>query len=493
MTGCLTRRFEQVAVYDDSGADLLYHKFTVRAVGYVHGNSGNTEIYSGPFGSAGRSAPEMHLFIRSQLMEPRQPFKMEVSGWDGVVQDPPVMETKTLLECKPPASGTNSDFSMCDVNNGPKPLIYDVVRITGTNTFRVEFEVEIAKVECHGVDRVENSSGVLSNRWSVSDDIDNNRMTTRTFQGRLRVANANVNPNNFRQFVVPPLEQGFRRDKMAFVASADGLNLDYTIIEKEIAYSAPFPATSWRYHYTESTGDGKMAVGEISVDLEGDRNVDHKVLIAIAYQIVNIKLLSTAADGHTVENISVTDRYGDHENGISLRATVRHNLDKAILGNIFDYKIGVPLQKREVVPADLFVAGALGEYNRNISIDPGLMGRLPYVAAFSTYLQRPCSRIHAITDNQNLAEVGTPAGSTVTSISTYSASGDLPTVPTPYSASHLAHPYAYYRAESHYTTSGGKVHVPVAKRSSSTDETEATSRVARVGPTMTTRRLRISV
>jgi len=54
--------------------------------------------------------------------------------------------------------------------------------------FRIEYEFEINTLICGDTSDVCQRSGVLSNRWSCQDVIDQNFTMTRTYRGRMRVA-----------------------------------------------------------------------------------------------------------------------------------------------------------------------------------------------------------------------------------------------------------------------------------------------------------------
>ena len=145
---------------------------------------------------------------------------------------------------------------------------------------------------------------------------------------------------------------------MTFTASADGLNLDYTIVDKEVAFSAPAPATDWRFTHTESTGEhAAISYGDFSIMMRGDRNVDKKNMIRIAANIMQHKLLGAAIlkNVFRVLSYSMTDISGaDQTNEIRVACRVRHirspiseNLEiQAILSNLLlsmDDKIYKPI------------------------------------------------------------------------------------------------------------------------------------------------------
>src|SRR5690606_14265916 len=122
---------------------------------------------------------------------------------------------------------------------------------------------------------------VLVNKWTVRDILNRDQYTTRIYHGRLRVSTGEVSPHVFRGQCLPPLVPGMMRDSMEFEVSEDGLTLAYTVIDRETAYAAPEPATSWEIVHTEQTADDKIIEGSISVTLRGNRNAEKLHLIQL--------------------------------------------------------------------------------------------------------------------------------------------------------------------------------------------------------------------
>src|ERR1700685_2266752 len=197
---------------------------------------------------------------------------------------PPLSDPQSL-----PYSGPNDNILDVDLNNGPKSRVISITHVSADEVLRCQVEFEICQLECvrdipDGLSNQQTNlaPAVLSNRWSVNDSIDKNFMTTRTYTGRLRLASLGVDPNDFRSWIVPSVYPGFHRERMDFAITTDGLNVDYTVGDKEIVFSAPAPATTWKFSHTETTGDGKSIVGELSITLGGDRTVSRTLLIAMA-------------------------------------------------------------------------------------------------------------------------------------------------------------------------------------------------------------------
>ncbi|MEK9811221.1 MAG: hypothetical protein VW362_12285, partial [Candidatus Nanopelagicales bacterium] len=230
--------------------------------------------------------------------------------------------------------------------------------IVGDEVLAIEFEIEICMVQCDTTGKVpDNESGILSNRWSMSDTVDRNFYTTRTITGRLVTINGNLSSHALRKWVVPRLQPGFRRDSMSFTATNDGLKLDYTIVDKEVAFAAPDPATEWNTQYRVSSNDAKLVDAEIGVYLAGPSDVDKLALTRIAIAVLEARvfdLKNRKAAGRNdgsafIRQIDLLDEQNGDVNSIRLTAVVQHNVETvARLLGIVDRQFGVPIDPAEL-------------------------------------------------------------------------------------------------------------------------------------------------
>lgn len=494
-TNCLTKRFEQEAVFDDSGTDLLYYKFTIRIVGYVHGHSNWVNINIFPI-TTNLSAASHHRKFRPVLLEPRARFEMRL-GTSGAGAGGQV-----LLFCAPATSsglaGIPETTKEKDLNNGPKGKILSVANISADELIKVEAEFEICKLECGESDGESgNRSGVLNNRWSCIDDINENFYTTRTFAGRLRLSTSLINPHSFRDWVVPGLQYGMRREKMTFTASEDGLMLDYTVVDKEVTFAAPAPATSWRVRHTESLGENAMfGYAEMDITLAGDRDVDKGELLAIAASVIEAKLVTRLnnrdiQDKHIdrILQFSITDTFGsDQNNSISIHCRVQHMQE---VNDVFPMQV-----EKFSVPID---ASVIDDYRRDVSrgnITTETEGPIPMLSAFVSFLQSPCSKIHAIQavlvpTSRLSAGVNHQTGLITIGVQPIR---EFPSDPSEWmSQEHQIDNYTYWKMETTYNTRGHKVQLPIASgpSTSSADVDKPTSVTVLLTNPTATRTVRI--
>jgi len=493
INNCLTRSFRQEPVMDPSDTDLEFFKYTIRVVGYVH-TDGGASVRTNISPVDGADAASQHIYIRGLLLEPRGYFKMR-TGADflNAGAQPGVV----LLQADPSkASSNGTELKNIDLNNGPKTRVFEVTQIAGNKLFRVEVEFELCTVQCGGEAGItENDSGVLSNRWSVTDEIDQNFMTTRTFNGRLRAATSVVNVNSFRALIAPPLSGGFRRDRMTFTATEDGLALAYTIVDREVAFSPPAPATSWSYTHKESTASAKMVTSEVTVSLGGDRNAQKHLLIAIGISIVEAKLITgEGAADHVIEDLSVSDHYGDNTNRVDVYCRVKRTKDLTEVRGIVTKGLGRPLTGRDFVAAGFT---GLGNYDSNRSRGgypadvTEIKGPVGMVAAATTKFQEPCKSLH---DHETLALAPQQESGNKDSGTTIRARvvGELTGSRTDYlSESHTEAMYTTWIMESLYHTNYHKVQLPVAGRDQEFSDGDPTSVVIPLTRPTTTRTIRI--
>lgn len=483
LTQCLTRRFEQEAVYDESQSDLQFFKFTVRVVGYVHGVTSATSVNATP-NPGGSDAAAHHKAIRYLLGQPRGAFVMRVGAdssnytTGGTV----LLQANGLTESAVPSSLTNRD-----VNNGPKPRVIDITEIAGNTLMRVEFEIEVNKIECDANGACPNSSGVLNNRWMVTDDVDQNFYTTRTFTGRLRVASSAVNANSFRSFVVPPLQPGMRRDSMQFTVTTDGLNLEYTVVDREVAFSPPAPATTWSFRHSERVErEGQLGFySTVQITLGGDRNCDKKKLIAIAASIAEAKLLQKAnRNASILHSIEVTDEYSDNSSLIHLSGTARRVSDNAgALFGLATGRLGKPIDAQDLAEV---VAGYDRNFSRGARTGENIevQGPISLVGAFAAYLQTPCNNTHAMYQSQGSETSSNPPASTTSSVSAYESEslGDDGSLSYLNEDSKSA-AYTFFQMESNFVTDQLNAQCPIAKYSGgSTPDTNVVVRLSGAVP-----------
>jgi len=484
----LTKRFEQQSEYDASDTDLACFKFTISVTGYMHAQSANFGT-EGP--AAQTSGADYLSAVRSKLMSPRGDLKFIV-GADGTGANGDV-----LLEVNGPALRM---MHRQDVKNGPKPRTCNITRAVNSSVLEIEYTIEAWVVECRdgtdaspATDVPGRQNVVLSNRWSCVDSIDQNMRTVRTISGLLRTGSSNINPNSLRHMVVPRLQMGFRRDSMTFKVTPDALNLEYTIVDREVACSPPPPATSWNYSANETTADNKISISSIDITLAGPRDVDKGHLVRIAVAIIKARLYdgNFANDNAILHNLSITDSYGDDINSVNVQAQVQRTAAGKQLLGLRTKNIGKPISA-----ADL--AGASPNYSRSRSRGnyPGdpveIEGPIPLTSAWNAFLQSHCNDDHYINNAVKSGSQGMGLSNRVDYQLAASITTDVTNPTDRTSSAHKYQPYTHYELESKYQNSVNNVALPVAgQRYAAGPATPSLSVVGLALPN-TTRTIRIS-
>ena len=404
LVDCQTLKFEQQPIYDASGQTHQFERYTVRITGYFLAQQYSYPSIQ-PQVSGSNSAGRHFVGLREKLNAKRKSFKMTL-GFSGpspqviLEADPLGLETTT---------GDPENVSLTtDVANGPTPQVISVQHIASDAAIRIEWEVVIHllpkcdkySVEGGSEDSIQRLYGVLSNRWSCTDDIDENYWTTRTWQGEMKLAHPCRNPHDFRGLCIPEIQPGMRREKLNFIAAEDGLTLRYHVIDKEVWLTAPIPAHSIRYQHKEATSDsGTQNRVFFSVTVAGDRTASKRELLQLAIQIVDGKLHL-----QTFDNVGLDQRNGDRILSIELAEESGTTPSNAVT-------MMVNLVRRP--RKDAGFAGAFkvmsSEFGRKIDgfmiqnylntlsqgnrpgESPVPYGPIPMVGAFTAFLQSPCT------------------------------------------------------------------------------------------------------
>lgn len=501
-----TKSFEQEAVFDDSGTDRIYSKFTIRIQGYVHGISKSALNPGAPRvdPKTAADAPTVYRHIRQALQEPRGVFRMTMGA------DANASGGKELLYVDPFQEGKKdlTKFPRADVNNGPKCRNISITNLAGSDFFRVECEFELCIVDCQPG---ENTKGVLSNRWGVTDDLDKNFKTTRTYTGRLRTVNGTLNPHDFRKWVLPPVIQFMRRNSMSFAATSDGLYLDYTIIDVETSYSAPPPATSWSLSHTEEAVDsGTVTYGSATCMLEGDTLVNKQALILVALAAVRAKIdwKIAGAEGDErgpLEYLRITDEYSDDSSRVIVSARKKRGFDAKKWQKFLTKNIGISLDLSKRFQETMQKLGHVyrSEESRGMrTVDrekiPEVSGPVDIAAILAVRLQTPCDNKHSmIVTRGEEVEPDEVAAVELIIRERDPAAGEL----TPFgddpdeyvSEDHLIGLYEYWGMESTYEIDQHAVQMPIANAlaGTSADSNVDTSVVVRIAPPTARRIMRV--
>ncbi len=278
----LTRQWEQEVVHDDSGTDILYHKFKLRFESLVHaaGYQGGAPAWTAKSTGLG-SAIGNFAEVRSWLSRDRQSFQIKMTNESGV--------DTTVLEAYPTASYPAHVHR--DVNNGPHVTDLQVIHVAGGRCFRLSWAVEVSLVECVLSNQLTAVPWILNNRWSVREEMDESQFLSRTVEGTLRLSAPVAQlGNDFRGLVVPGLERGFRRAAIEFATDKTGLECTYRVLDRQVHTAAPWPAVKMDITHTEGVAEETKFYSDVTVRLEGSPDASRGLLITRAIQILEARL-----------------------------------------------------------------------------------------------------------------------------------------------------------------------------------------------------------
>jgi hypothetical protein len=477
------RDWQQTVEYDPSHTDAIFTRFSIRVEGIVHmqslgassgpGSVSGTPAWTLPSAGAQGTATSVYQQILSYLNLPRLQLQVLVgNGKDNWEQ---------LLYCTPALDAALNQNNLqsagphLDVDNGPKPKLLAISHLAANNCYRISWQVECAKVVCLLSAGASTVPAVLNNRWSLEEDMDENCKITRTIAGDLRLsAPVALLQNDYRALVVPNLEQGFKRTGMRFGTDKTGLNVNYTVTDKQVQTSAPWPATSIDATHTELTNDGVNMSSEMRVRLTGNPGADTQMLITRAVQVMDARLsflkrIGTKDTTLMVESGGLIEHIGE-DNAVEAWLRLRQTGTDATKG-IFDLlkgNLGTPLALADV-------DGQPQPYDSTVSMMPWFYGynvkdgeqRPGVLLLLQCYLQQPCAGNHGINTTSQQPSTGTPVyeSPTPTPGNTDTTSGGTGTGnESNVSQSAQKTVYNYSRMESKYCTDELVVQLPIASR-----------------------------
>jgi len=534
---------------------------------------------AGLYGGDGQNTPlgadrQFH-FLSYYLNEPRRTLRYSVNYNDAtapllyyvkpasdelvetVIPQPPVRPEGWVGPEKEQAAEIllNNMSGWLDMHGGPFPKNVSITQIANNTAWCVEFEVEFALAPwCFGSDgyggpadvqygesidsykdieqqinpnrSVRNFEGkhrklgVVSNRWSCIDRLDQSGYLVRTYTGTVRLSNPHWNPHDYRVLTLPPLVTGMRRESIEYRASEDGLKLQYTITDKEVTITAPEGCSEILIRHSEAAVNlGALIEFNLTVSMKSEKDGSlfdlHRIAAAVIEDRLNLNFNIVPTFATQVTRYDITSEQGS-------------NSDFALVVIIqgFRSKIkpegdGVNQQlnnmSNNVFKRQASVAGTvLAEYKNQLSKgnrtgeQPDFEGVIPALSALHAELATRCTTNLGIDSSIKTAEDNGYRTDRIIELQTLSEDYDavnlfptlrieirdsLPDAPDPsYSLSASAGVYTDYRISSRYGSAGLIAQLPVAKTTttdgnSSNTTNSPTSVFVTIGPVQQTRRV----
>lgn len=334
----MTTSWEETVEYDSSGMNMIGNTIRMSFEGTVFPlrlfqnptlflpSPNNTNI--GLLTDAGGENAVTSSFnyrlnaLLRQLSMPRGVFLVNDD-----VRDAPIFEAYPQYDAEgnQPKIGTadldDRQKRNLDVAGGPKPVSLSVLQVVN-QCARVAFTIEIHKIRCLGgetyADGVNQLGAnpkdgfVVSNRCWTEETLDDNFYTTRTFTGKLRISSIEKSVHFYRHMYYPPLEDGFRRSSVRFSESENGLELSYTVTDKQVRIAAPYPATAFSGNVSYNIINGANMQFSMNITMVGRPDAPKKMLTARAAQAVQKKLVAVAKNANGfIEKYNISENLGD--------------------------------------------------------------------------------------------------------------------------------------------------------------------------------------
>lgn len=417
LQNALTKSFRQEVVYDPSGTDHWFSRYTM-AFEAIITTLGMTQDIQCSTSSASGDPHVVWTDIRHALLDPRHTLRITRL----VKRDGQVVEEE-VFRCVP--ERVNPEDRERDLGHGPKPTSLELLGMVGGRALRVRWEVSCEKLDLprdypelqHYEQEFAQLQTVLDNRWSTSEELDENFYLTRVIRGTLRLSRPVARLGwDYRWLAVPALEAGFKRAQLSYAVKEDGLTAEYQVTDKQVHTAAPWPATSMKVRNSRSTRWGVTYTGRCEVELIGPPHIPRKALVIRAIQIMNnltrYGLGATQGPDSPLtflpHNISISEEIGPTNSvtaEIEYEFTPKEKLDDKIqeqfvarfmeLGKDLGRGIAQPIAGLDPPPFD--------HYDPNLSWMPSPYGyttwgeeRSPAAQAiFQCYLQRPYHPWHA--------------------------------------------------------------------------------------------------
>ncbi len=475
LENCLTLEFDQQPQRDDSHTDKWFDRFLITVKSCMSLSMLNERLHGVHGRIGGADIATLVASAQSRLSEDRKPFSYTMDG-------------EVLV-----SSGTGLNDE--DQDNGPKVRSIKIVHHS-QSTITITFSVEIARNTC-----TQNPSPVIGNRWSCIDDVDENWRVTRHWRGKLRLCgkqNPVQNPHDFRAFVIPPLQGGFKRQRMHFVAEPNMLELAYEVTDIQmLGDAAPAPAIKMAATHTESfAANGMKSIGEFNIRLDGERGADKGKMIERAMQIAVGKLAFAGSRNEViVKSLILVDHIGEDVNAIEVRAVLERAIsDKALLGannNIATAlgtlaltQLGKPMKNLKIP-----------NYDPNRARVPGEYGTATIVGLFACHLQSPCVDDHQMPQDkaadpkgdQNLYGPGADSAESTYSIGKVSDGFSTPGL----NLDHAKSMWTFAQVSSRYMWDTHRIALP--KGLPNTNNRASTAAVVRLAPPTCRRQVVVKV
>jgi hypothetical protein len=249
--------------------------------------------------------------MEADLLVPRQRLTITVNG-------------ETWIDVYPTGSGGTPGSNpslIVDINNGPTPIRATVQDVIGGRASRVAMVIQWT--EPPESDTLTTDPVILAHRFQTRTTIGDNELGTRVTDGTV-IFNGkftNVNPDAWRQYVVPRETAGWRRESLEFVVDGAQRTLAYRCVEVE-GYR-PFPQGILKAEgtatVTRAGGEGAMRKS-VQFRLEADKHYPKDSLVERAFDVLGSRVDLTGTDEQVISLSLTEDLWGSNSIQVSCDA-----------------------------------------------------------------------------------------------------------------------------------------------------------------------------
>lgn len=244
---CQVLQAEREAVTDTAN-NYLYtlHRYRVRGIYNPQVNSylipavdAGGNFPTAPTQATGAFATVTDRALRHYMLQPRRRLILRTPADPFALQVVPGNPGPAPFNWVD-SPGTNADGTRAslDCNNGPRPINCDVVYVSGTKSFVVDFTFETYLNEAALYTTT--PSVMLSHVWKVEEDIDQDYYSTRIIDGYARFRGDRLTflgamADDFRGWLFHARPDGFKRVQVNVRCAEDGNSLVYRLVDKQLA------------------------------------------------------------------------------------------------------------------------------------------------------------------------------------------------------------------------------------------------------------------
>lgn len=458
----LTEFIEQRMDFDASGADPIINDISARFSGivYVGTSTSNFGLYL-PGSSMGA---QLEAAIKD-LEQAQCKFDLSISG--------------NVVLSITGKRGPANDNSLFDIDNGPKVSVR-VYQIINDKAARIEFTIQARVPICTPATSGQ-YRGLVHMKFWQTDDTDDAWFSTRYYRGRIRVTDPTVNVIAMSWLFMPPLIQGFKRDRITINESASGVEADFMIVDRQQYAMPPLPAVKAHigHKVVFPTVGANFAVSELRVLLEGPPDVSKEALFALCFRIMDEKLrLGEALSGGNdfVQFLEFDDSV--MKSSASGVARIQHTNIAGLMGA--NRTFAKPLAEGGgQFTAPRITAGLRGIFIQALTSSPCN----PNVTPYGNPIQ-PDGSVSSDTPQTTQAKNYPPPNSPGAT-----ASIDPSQMPGGYHQDDTA--YAIYYVSSRIHQDNGYLHLPLSKTGGTSSASTAETMVVQMSNRMATRKLNI--